>query len=273
MNPETLNHLPSSASLGVGHYLANADALGSVLLGVLLLMSALSWTLIARRAVAWCLDKRRAAAFLKRFWNAASLDEVEQQLKTHHHRDPFSLLAHEALQAQAHHATHGLSRLAEAGSVSDFVTRTLKKTLDGLGLRMEAGLTLLATVGATAPFVGLFGTVWGVYQALVNIGMSGAGALDKVAGPVGEALIMTGLGLAVALPAVMAYNTLTRSNRVLAAQLDAFACELHTLVTMGQAMRRGGSGIHARRMDSDVDTSAPPSAANVQRLSPCAAQV
>jgi biopolymer transport protein ExbB len=98
---------------------------------------------------------------------------------------------------------------------------------------------VLATVGATAPFVGLFGTVWGVYHALVAIGMSGAGTLDKVAGPVGEALIMTGLGLAVAVPAVVGYNALSRANRVLAARLDAFAYELHTFVCMGHALGHG----------------------------------
>ena len=103
---------------------------------------------------------------------------------------------------------------------------------------------MLATVGATAPFVGLFGTVWGVYHALVAIGMSGAGTLDKVAGPVGEALIMTGLGLAVAIPAVVGYNWLTRANRVLAAKLDAFAYELHTFVSMGQPL---GTGVGAER--------------------------
>jgi biopolymer transport protein ExbB len=94
-------------------------------------------------------------------------------------------------------------------------------------------------VGATAPFVGLFGTVWGVYHALVAIGMSGSGTLDKVAGPVGEALIMTGIGLAVAIPAVVAYNWLTRSNRVLQARLDGFAFELMNFVQMGQTLRAG----------------------------------
>ena len=98
---------------------------------------------------------------------------------------------------------------------------------------------MLATIGATAPFVGLFGTVWGVYHALVAIGMSGSGMLDKVAGPVGEALIMTGIGLAVALPAVMGYNWLTRSNRVLTAKLDAFAFELLTFLSMGRALQAG----------------------------------
>jgi biopolymer transport protein ExbB len=96
---------------------------------------------------------------------------------------------------------------------------------------------MLATIGATAPFVGLFGTVWGVYHALVAIGMSGSGMLDKVAGPVGEALIMTGIGLAVALPAVMGYNWLTRSNRVLTAKLDAFAFELLNFLSLGKTLQ------------------------------------
>ena len=130
---------------------------------------------------------------------------------------------------------------------SEFVTRTIKKVLDEETTRLENGLTVLATVGATAPFVGLFGTVWGVYHALVAIGMSGAGTLDKVAGPVGEALIMTGLGLAVAIPAVMGYNWLTRANRVMVAKLDAFAYELHTFVSMGQPL---GHGAQRRRRRS-----------------------
>ena len=121
----------------------------------------------------------------------------------------------------------------------DFLTRTIKKVLDEETMRLENGLTVLATVGATAPFVGLFGTVWGVYHALVAIGLSGSGSLDKVAGPVGEALIMTGLGLAVAMPAVMGYNWLTRSNRVLTAKLDAFAFELFAFLSSGQTLRTG----------------------------------
>ncbi|HTR87100.1 MAG TPA: MotA/TolQ/ExbB proton channel family protein, partial [Reyranella sp.] len=116
-------------------------------------------------------------------------------------------------------------------------TRTIKKVLDEETTSLENGLTMLATIGATAPFVGLFGTVWGVYHALVAIGLTGAGALDKVAGPVGEALIMTGIGLAVALPAVMGYNWLTRSNRVLNAGLDAFAFELLTFLSTGRTLQ------------------------------------
>ena len=109
----------------------------------------------------------------------------------------------------------------------------MRRVIDEETARLESGLTVLASVGSTAPFVGLFGTVWGVYHALINIGMSGQGTLDKVAGPVGEALIMTALGLAVAIPAVLAYNAFVRSNRMVLAELDAFAHDLFAFLTTG----------------------------------------
>jgi len=109
----------------------------------------------------------------------------------------------------------------------------MRRVIDEDTARLESGLTVLASVGSTAPFVGLFGTVWGVYHALVAIGLSGQGTLDKVAGPVGEALIMTALGLAVAIPAVLAYNGFVRANRLVLAQLDAFAHDLYAVLTTG----------------------------------------
>lgn len=228
-----------AAGLGFGHFLSQADVVGKTLLIILLVMSALSWAIIIIKGVSLSLSKRRSGEFLGFFWNARSLDEVGGELRTHPARDPFSHLTSHAMQAHEHHARYGAAKLAEAGTAGDFVTRTIKKVLDEETTRLENGLTVLATVGATAPFVGLFGTVWGVYHALVAIGMSGAGTLDKVAGPVGEALIMTGIGLAVAIPAVMGYNWLTRTNRVLLAKLDAFAYELHTFVSMGQPLAIG----------------------------------
>jgi biopolymer transport protein ExbB len=226
-------------SLGIAHFLSQSDAVGKMLLAVLLLMSVASWALIAVKGLTQVMRKRRSEGFLAYFWNARSLDEVQGEIATHGVRDPFAHLTAHAMHARSHHAKYGAARLAEAGGEQEFLTRTIKKVLDEETTRLENGLTLLATVGATAPFVGLFGTVWGVYHALVAIGMSGAGTLDKVAGPVGEALIMTGLGLAVAIPAVMAYNWLTRSNRVLTARLDAFAFELMSFLTLGQTLRQG----------------------------------
>jgi biopolymer transport protein ExbB len=227
--------MENAASFGFAHLLAQSDAVGKTLLALLVLMSMASWALIAIKGFAHWQRKRRGDGFLKLFWNASSLDAVQHEIGTHGARDPFSHLSAHAMHARAHHARHGSTKLAEAGSAGDYITRTIKTVLDEETMRLESGLTLLATVGATAPFVGLFGTVWGVYHALVAVGMSGAGTLDKVAGPVGEALIMTGIGLAVAIPAVMAYNPFTRSNRVLAARLDAFAFELHSFLTLGRA--------------------------------------
>lgn len=220
---------------GFGHFIAQSDAVGKFLLGVLVVMSVASWALIVAKGLTQFLRNKRSATFLDFFWNARSLDAVQAEISTHGARDPFSHLSAHALHAQAHHARHGAARLAEAGTANDFITRTIKKVLDEETTRLESGLTTLATIGATAPFVGLFGTVWGVYHALLAIGMSGAGTLDKVAGPVGEALIMTGIGLAVAIPAVIAYNAFNRGNRVFSARLDAFAYELHSFLTLGEA--------------------------------------
>jgi biopolymer transport protein ExbB len=223
------------------HFLAQSDAVGKTLLAILLAMSIASWALIATKGLVQMVRGRRSAAFLALFWNARSLDEVQGEIATHGVHDPFAHLTAHAMHAKQHHERYGAAKLAEAGTEQEFLTRTIKKVLDEEHMKLENGLTTLATVGATAPFVGLFGTVWGVYHALVAIGMSGAGTLDRVAGPVGEALIMTGIGLAVAIPAVVAYNWLTRSKRVLTAQLDAFAFELLNFLSMGQTLKTSGT--------------------------------
>ena len=234
MNPITM--AADGTHLGLAHFIGQSDAVGKTLLAILVLMSVASWAIIAIKGLSVWASRRRSNSFLGIFWNATSLAAVASEIESRGVRDPFSHLTDQAMRAQAHHARHGAARLEEAGTSAEFVTRTMKKVLDETSSRLDNGLTLLATVGATAPFVGLFGTVWGVYNALVAIGMSGAGILDKVAGPVGEALIMTGLGLAVAIPAVMGYNALTRSNRVTTGRLDAFAHELLTFVAMGHAL-------------------------------------
>jgi biopolymer transport protein ExbB len=242
LNTETAAAASQNA-LGFGHFIAQADVVGKALLVILILMSIASWAIIVIKGITLVARKRRSESFLNFFWNASSLESVEHEITTHGANDPFSHLTIHAIHSQAHHAKYGAAKLEEAGTSGDFVTRTIKKVLDEETTRLENGLAILATVGATAPFVGLFGTVWGVYHALVAIGMSGAGTLDKVAGPVGEALIMTGLGLAVAIPAVMGYNWLTRSNRVILSKLDAFAYELHTFVSMGQPLAANGTDV------------------------------
>jgi len=216
----------ASAAPGFGHFIAQSDAIGQGLFVILVLMSVLSWALIVIKGFALALRQRRSQSFLSFFWNATSLEAVQHEIATHGVKEPFAHLTAHAMHAQAHHARYGAAKLEEAGSAKDFLTRTIKKVLDEETMRMESGLTALATIGSTAPFVGLFGTVWGVYHALLAIGASGSGSLDKVAGPVGEALIMTAAGLAVAIPAVLAYNVFGKLVSACEADLEGFAHDL-----------------------------------------------
>ncbi len=217
----------------IAAFLSQTDSVGRAIVAVLLLMSVATWYLIITKTMQTIAMRRRSARFLESFWNAPSLQAVATHLEEHHPDEPFSHLAWHAIVAGRHHERHGAGKLNEAGSASEFLTRSMRRVIDEETARLEAGLTPLASVGSTAPFVGLFGTVWGVYHALVNIGMSGQGTLDKVAGPVGEALIMTAAGLAVAIPAVLAYNAIVRSNRLVLAQLDLFAHDLFAFLTTG----------------------------------------
>jgi biopolymer transport protein ExbB len=143
----------------------------------------------------------------------------------------FAPLAASALAAATGPAS--ADSLAARSDRSELITRALRQRINEGAAHLEAGLTFMASVGATAPFVGLFGTVWGIYHALLAIAASGTIAVDKVAGPVGEALVMTAFGLAVAIPAVLAYNAFTRVNRLLLAELDGFAHDLHAFLTVG----------------------------------------
>src|SRR5690349_11738166 len=220
-------------SVGLASFLAQTNALGKALLAILLVMSIATWYLIITKTITIVLERRKSARFLEVFWDAPSLASVEKHIEANHPDDPFSHLAWHAINASRHHQRSGAAKLAEAGSGAEFLTRAMRRVIDEDTARLESGLTVLASVGSTAPFVGLFGTVWGVYHALVAIGLSGQGTLDKVAGPVGEALIMTALGLAVAIPAVLAYNGFVRANRLVLAKLDAFAHDLYAVLTTG----------------------------------------
>lgn len=227
---------------GFMHFIAQSDLVGKSLFVVLVVMSLASWYLIVVKSIANVTTKRRSRQFLKRFWESNSLEAVDQDIARHGVRDPFSNLTCHALQARDHHARFGVSNLEQAGTQSEFVMRSMRKVIDAETAKVESGLTVLASVGSTAPFVGLFGTVWGVYHALVAIGMGGGATIDRIAGPVGEALIMTGLGLAVAIPAVLAYNAFVRRNRVLLSQLDSFAHDLYAFVTTGQQIPENTRG-------------------------------
>jgi biopolymer transport protein ExbB len=213
--------------LGFAHFLTQADGVGKTVLGVLLLLSVASWYLIVTRALANWLAKRRATAFEARFRAAQTLDELPPETD-----NALSALVTESLGVQRVFASRALT--ADAGEI---LTRSLNNTIDQEMMRAEHGLTVLASAGSAAPYIGLFGTVWGIYHALVQIGMSGQGTLDKVAGPVGEALIMTALGLAVAIPAVLAYNAFQRRNRMWLSRLESFAHDLYVLLTVKHGQR------------------------------------
>jgi len=221
-------------ALGFAHFLSQTDALGKTVLLLLLALSVASWYLIVTKGLANYLASRRADAFLKQFWAADSLQEVRDVLLRRTDDSAFAELARQALDAVSDSEKHGMQKLAAAGGLSEFLTRLLRNGIDQEASRLEHGLTVLASAGSAAPYIGLFGTVWGIYRALVNIGLSGQGTLDKVSGPIGEALIMTALGLAVAIPALLAFNAFNRRNRVWLAKLDAFAHDLYAIITVGE---------------------------------------
>jgi biopolymer transport protein ExbB len=224
----------NTGSTGMLHFVQQSDVIGKALFAILLVMSVASWYLIFIKTFTNIRIRRRSNIFLREFWAASSLEQVENEIATHGATEPFSHLASHAIHARNHHVKFGAVRLEEKGSTSAFVTRIMRKVIDEETASLENGLTLLASIGSTAPFVGLFGTVWGVYHALIGIGLSDGVTINRIAGPVGEALIMTGLGLAVAIPAVLAYNGFVRSNRVYLARLDAFAHDLFTFLSTGQ---------------------------------------
>jgi len=161
--------------------------------------------------------------------------------------EPFSKIALDSASAAAHHQRHEGSRLVEALNRSEFIDRALRQAVARESMRLEGGLTLLATVGSSAPFVGLLGTVWGIYHALIKIAATGNASMEAVAGPVGEALIMTAFGLFVAIPAVLAYNFYVRQNRLTYAKFDEFAHDLHDFFATGSRVEAGAAPVAARK--------------------------
>lgn len=232
-------------SFGLAHLWASGDAISHAVAVILVIMSVASWYLILAKAWDWW-RMRRAARSVTAFWSASSLADGIDRLREGGADSPYAQLATQANGCNNDCET-AVGRLASRFDPAEQMERALRQQLSCTQATMENGLTLLATTGATAPFVGLFGTVWGIYHALVAIGLSGQAALEKVAGPVGEALIMTAAGLGVALPAVFAYNAFTRANRVLLTDLDAFAHDLHAFFTVGKPFAANSAQIHPMR--------------------------
>lgn len=240
----------ASQQLGFGNFISNIlgnnpnhpnmDVVALVVLFFLLVLSIASWYLIFTKAFANWLEAKHAKTFLAKFREINSLEQLNGILKQSKSNNAFANLAAEGLGALRNAAGLGAQKLAVAGGMSEFMTRAIRNGIDQESARSENGLTILASAGSASPYIGLFGTVWAIYHALVNIGLSGQGTLDKVAGPVGEALIMTAIGLAVAIPAVFAYNAFNRRNRMWLAKLDAFAHDLFVMLTVGDSDNKTG---------------------------------
>jgi biopolymer transport protein ExbB len=201
---------------------------------LLLAMSIASWYVILTKALQILRYRRASSAAGHRFWDTGNLQEGVATLGNN---NPFSDLARAGMEAMRHHSAHK-GHLHDQLSFSDWITLSLRQAIDECTAELQSGMAVLASVGSTAPFVGLFGTVWGIYHALVAIGTTGQASIDKVAGPVGEALIMTALGLAVAIPATFGYNALVRGNKSILARLNKFGFDLHALFVTGA--RSGG---------------------------------
>ncbi len=207
---------------GLGALWAQGDIVAKGTLLILVLMSMGSWYVIITKFF----EQSKAAKFAKAaqdsFWSAASLRQGADGLAE---ESPFRFIAEKGLESANKH-----TGLLGAVDFNTWSTQSIQRAIGNVQSRMQDGLAVLATVGSTSPFVGLFGTVWGIYNALVKIGMSGQASIDKVAGPVGESLIMTAIGLAVAVPAVLGYNWLVRRNKAIMEDVNAFGSDLHSVL-------------------------------------------
>jgi biopolymer transport protein ExbB len=205
---------------------SSGDPIARSVLILLAIMSLSSWYVILTKLWDQRKLKQSARVAEKQFWTAPSIKDGVERLKK---GDDFRAIAEDGLRAASHHD----GRLTDRIDLHEWITMSLQRAVDAVNSKLQGGLGLLATVGSVAPFVGLFGTVWGILNALVSIGIAGQASIDKVAGPVGEALIMTAIGLFVAVPAVMGYNWLLGRNKVLQDALRNFASDLHAYLVSG----------------------------------------
>ena len=203
------------------------DAVAHTTLIILTIMSMASWYVIFTKLFEQRSMLKSAKTSADKFWKASSVKTGLSALKE---GSAFHYIADQGIKASEHHE----GTMVESIDKHTWISMSVDRSVGSINNRLQDGMAILATVGSTAPFVGLFGTVWGIYNALVKIGISGQASIDKVAGPVGESLIMTALGLAVAVPAVMGYNWLLRRNKTVMDQTKAFAGDLHNVLIAGK---------------------------------------
>ncbi len=229
LNQMGFSHLISEMTSKPGQY-----PVSWLVLIVLVVMSASSWYWTVINIIRSLRLKNQASTVPAAFWGTKNTQEAIRLMEEQPKNEPFSKIALDAASAAAHHSQAGAG---ETLSRSEFVDRALRQAVTRESGNLQSGMILLATVGATAPFVGLLGTVWGIYSALIKIGASGNAGIDAVAGPVGEALIMTALGLIVAIPAVFAFNFLSKVNGSNVAKFDTFAHDLHDFFATGSRVQ------------------------------------
>ena len=219
--------------MGLAHFWAQGDLVTHAVALILAALSLASWYVMVTKAIGVMQAKRTHAQALQAFWGAESLPAAIEAIRTQDKTGVLAALAISGANAAALHQQSAARGIGAGVSSSEFVTRAVRSQIVESQARIESGRTFLASVGSTSPFIGLVGTVWGIYHALVGLSGATQVVLDKVAGPVGEALIMTAAGLFVAIPAVLAYNAFTRANRLTLARMDGFAHDLHAFLTTG----------------------------------------
>ena len=202
--------------------LRGSDLVAKITLAILAIMSMGSWYIIITKVYEQAKMGKHAKAADKTFWKAPSVREGAQTLKKD---SAYRFIAETGIEASGKH--EGMLGNVD---LNNWITMSIQRAIDNVQSRTQDGLAFLATVGSTAPFVGLFGTVWGIVNALTAIGVAGQASIDKVAGPVGEALIMTAIGLAVAVPAVLGYNWLVRRNKAAMDRVRSFGADLHAVL-------------------------------------------
>lgn len=217
--------------MGIVHFWNQADWVSHGVALLLVLLSLFSWIVIIDRFFRQLRQNRGLGEAFEAFWAAGDLASAVTAMQDKDRSGLFAGMAEAANRAAEQHRSS--SGIGAGVTRSDAITRALRNHITYSQARLESGLTVLASIGSTAPFIGLLGTVWGIYHALVGLSGATQVVLGKVAGPVGEALIMTAAGLFVAIPAVLAYNALTRANRLTLAYLDGFAHDLHAFLTTG----------------------------------------
>jgi biopolymer transport protein ExbB len=219
----------ATKQFGLKEALEQGGIIAQATFAIMVIMSVVSWYIMFTKLFEQQKILKQSTEGVSKFWSAPNAREGVNKFEKN---SAFRQIVEDGLRAEEEH-----TKLTDPVDQHEWTLGSLHRSVAAINAKLGTGLAFLATVGSTAPFVGLFGTVIGIYRALIKIGASGDASIDKVAGPVGEALIMTALGLAVAVPAVMGYNWLQRRNKLIAERMDKFANDLHADMNSGGRIR------------------------------------